>query len=209
MNSWLFIVAPGDTYAYTILGTFLCTYVKCTYSKTQHLDRFYGCCCENKVWHWVFFHTPHPTGSRTRHLWNSFHQLLVLASIGSGISRGNSHTLCMPYSLSLHHVQRGQCSLEFLSSPRFNPNHPDLASQKIRLQESAICSAPSNILVHDLNAKGHCLKVFPPYNLKFLKVWSLNHRWNGNKRPSSPHTIPCSCPPIAGLQSSPKFTQIH
>ena len=198
MNSWLFIVAPGDTYAYTILGTFLCTYVKCTYSKTQHLDRFYGCCCENKVWHWVFFHTPHPTGSRTRHLWNSFHQLLVLASIGSGISRSKSHTLCMPYSLSLHHVQRGQCSLEFLSSPRFEPK-PSWSC----LPEDSITGECHmyNILVHDLQAKEHCLKVFPPYNLKFLKVWSLNHRWNGNKRPSSPHTIPCSCPPIAGLQS--------
>ena len=91
--------------AYTILETI---FVYIMYSMTQHLDRFYGCCCENKVWYWALFHIPHPTGIRTRHLWDSFRQLLVLASIGSGISTGNGHTLCMPYSLSLHHVHRGQ-----------------------------------------------------------------------------------------------------
>ena len=63
--------------AYTILGTF-CVYICTAYCTTQHLDRFYGCCCENKVWHWVLFHTPHPKGSRTHHLWDLFGQHLVL-----------------------------------------------------------------------------------------------------------------------------------
>ena len=35
-----------------------------------------------------------------------------------------------------------------------NPNPPDLDSQKLGLQESATCSAPSNLLVHDLKAEG-------------------------------------------------------
>ena len=76
---------PGNIFVYI-----------CTYSMTQHLDRFYGCCCENKVWHWVLFFTHlTPQGVESaRHLWDSFRQLLVIASIGSGISTGNGHTLC-------------------------------------------------------------------------------------------------------------------
>ena len=59
--------------------------------------------------------------------------------------------------------------------------------------------APLISTVNDLRRRDHCLKVFAGSNLKQTKVRSLNHHSYGNKRPSSPHTIHCSCPPIAGL----------
>ena len=43
----------------------------------------------------------------------------------------------------------------------------------------------------------HC-PLLPSANLKFAKVWSLYPPSNGELRPSCPHTIPCSFPPIAG-----------
>ena len=38
---------------------------------------------------------------------------------------------------------------------------------------------------------------------------SLKHRWNGDKRPSSPPTIPSSCPPIAGSQCTKTDNSHH
>ena len=45
----------------------------------------------------MLFHTAHPMASRTRHLWDFFHLLLVLASIDSGISTDNGHFLYIMY----------------------------------------------------------------------------------------------------------------
>ena len=85
---------------------------------TEHLDRFYGCSCQN----WMLFHTAHPMESRTRHLWDFFHLLLVLASIDSGISTDNGHFLYIMYREI--RVYWNFCPLRDSDA---NPQSPDLA----------------------------------------------------------------------------------
>ena len=47
-----------------------------------------------------------------------------------------------------------------------NPNPPDLASQKLGLQESAIYSSTSNLHVHDLKAEGPLYESLPTIQLE-------------------------------------------
>ena len=56
--------------------------------------------------------------------------------------------------------------------------------------------------VNDLEAEGPLSESLRHVQLELgQRVRLLNYHSNSNKRPSSPQTIPCSCPPIAGLQS--------
>ena len=100
----LFLVAPGDVP--TQSWEQFCVHLYILYTVWHSIVTLFMVAADTA---WELFHTPHsPTGSRTRHLWDYFRQLLILSSIGSGISTGNGHILCMPYSLSLYHVQWGQ-----------------------------------------------------------------------------------------------------
>ena len=110
--------------------------------------------------------------------WNPIHQLYV--STGTGFNRLRDFRMVYPILL-----QWNQGLSEFFCPP------------------SGIWTLAHLIsTVNDLEAEGPLSESLRHVQLELgQRVRLLNYHSNSNKRPSSPQTIPCSCPPIAGLQS--------
>ena len=111
--------------------------------------------------------------------------LPVLASTGSGISAW--FILCIRDQLSVPHIlySETRVCLNFCPLRYSNPG-PVWYQLNIVYQAEGPCTVRKS-------------SWRPTWSRP--KCWSKNHHWIGDKRPSSPHTIPCSGPPIAGLYS--------